>query len=347
MTKQLRVKMSVIIPTHGRVTLFKQTLQCLAAQTSSEFEIIITDDSSEEKDRNNIKAAIKQFKKKNIPVRYIFTRSNLLQALNTNQGLKEARGKYLRILHSDDLLAPQCIAKEISVFEANPDIDFFYHHAIQFSNDIKFSSAEQSVTKIDPRIWLNRYIFTRTVLPTCLAFRRELYKRVGGMDEKYKFLCDWQLFLDFLLDAYKNNKQTLHIEKCYVGWRVHQDSITSSLGLTHFTEHEDFIKKLKLTYQKNNILSPQQLQQNIKIAEAYRYKRILEDHIKYGNFPLPPNMPFQYKYAREMGEIRDRIKIILFPLTSILRWLKQPFAIGLIILKLAVKIGKVAFYKNS
>ena len=100
-------RLSVIVPTHGRVDLFEQTLATIEAQTWDEFELIVTDDSAMQTDQDAIEAAVEQYRNRTKrSARYVFTSPKLGQAANTNQGLHAASGQILRILHSDDLVRP-------------------------------------------------------------------------------------------------------------------------------------------------------------------------------------------------------------------------------------------------
>lgn len=273
------IKMSVVVPTHGRVNLFKETLQCLACQTSKEFEIIITDDSNLEEERNEIKEVISNFQNKDINIKYIFTEPNLYQAKNTNQGLKAASGKYIRILHSDDIIVNNCIEKEIEYFEKNEDIDIFYHHFTEFSDirDAVLNNKEANLEIINAKIWLEKTIFTNTIIPSCLLFRKSILEKVGGMYEDYKFLCDWKLFFDFLIVSYKENKRLGHIIGNFVYYRFSNDNITSSLIFNHFFEHKDFIERISKIYEEENIISKKSLLYNIYNATKYRFDRLKKD----------------------------------------------------------------------
>ena len=271
------IKMSVVVPIHGRVDLFKETLQCLECQTTKDFEIIITDDSNSEEERNQIKEAISNFKNKDINIKYIFTEPNLYQAKNTNQGLKSAVGKYIRILHSDDIIANNCIEKEIDFFEKNDDIDILYHNFIEFSNikDIIFKNKrETKIEFINSKLWLNESIFTNTIIPSCLCFKKTMLEKVGGMYEDYRFLCDWKLFFDFLITSYEENKMLGCISFGLVYYRVHNDNISNNLIFSHFFEHKDFIEKISKIYEEKNLLSNKKLLDNIYKATKYRFDRL-------------------------------------------------------------------------
>ncbi len=278
------IKLSVIVPTHGRVGLFKETLESLLSQTSKEFEVIVTDDSSSAAERTEIKDLVDDAKKKNLEIVYIFTEKNLRQAKNTNQGLKLAKGRYLRILHSDDLLSPVCIETEIDLFESNPNIDILFHAAMDFSE--KQFLAFSCTTYCDYRMYdtwslLSAFIFTNTIQPSCLCFRRSLYERCGGMDETYDFLCDWELFYRFLMDSAKNKKSLISVPSGYVAWRIHYESTSGKMFVTHFLEHERFCVKLKNDYLEKKFFDDEvYLKRNLLNALIYRNKRLLVDYFK-------------------------------------------------------------------
>lgn len=258
------IKMSVIVPTHGRVELFKETLKSLECQTTNDFEIIVTDDSNFEYERDEIKILIKNFKRKNINIKYVFTKANLYQAKNTNQGLKFANGKYIRILHSDDIIANNCIEEEIKLFEKYNDIDIFYSHKINFINteDIIFDNKYIKLNIISPKIWLQSTIFTNTIIPSCICFRKSLLNKVVGLYENYNFLCDWKLFFDLLIISYKEDKKIGCIQSQFIGWRVHNNNISSNLIFEHFLEHKDFIKNVQKIYKELNIINNKELLDN-------------------------------------------------------------------------------------
>ncbi|MEI0799675.1 glycosyltransferase family 2 protein, partial [Brachyspira intermedia] len=279
------IKMSVIVPVHGRVDLLKETLHSLEKQTSKDFEIIITDDSSIEEEIKEIMNIISNFERNDIDIKYLFTEPNLGQSKNTNQGLKEAKGKYIRILHSDDLLRKDCIEKEIELFEQNKDIDIITHYQLYFYNYILFDNVTPKINFFNIKEhWLNNLIFTQTIIPSCLSFRRELYDNVGGLYEKYDFLCDWRLFFDFIIYSYKkdNNKKLIQLDQGYVAWRLHNNNISSKLIFNHFYEHEDFMKYLFNIYKELNILDDKMLFNNLYDAILYRYNRLKND-IKINN----------------------------------------------------------------
>ena len=82
-------RLSVIVPTHGRVDLFEKTLASIETQTCEEFELIVTDDSAKPDDQRAIADAVEQYQNRTKrSAQYVFTAPRLGQAGNTNQGFK-------------------------------------------------------------------------------------------------------------------------------------------------------------------------------------------------------------------------------------------------------------------
>jgi glycosyltransferase involved in cell wall biosynthesis len=335
------LKMSIVIPVHGRVDLFEETIQYALNQSCDNYEIVVSDDSSLEKEREQIRDVIKKYDKKQI-VRYVFTKENLLQAPNTNQGLKAAKGEYVRILHSDDAISPNCIRREIELLECYPEIRVVYHDLLMFSDMIDFDEHSRKHRMKIKETWLNERIFTCTALPSAICLRKNLLTNIGVLDEKYQFLCDWDFFFRILINEYVANRNIIVIPHGYIGWRVHNDSTTGTMALTHFNEHLELTHRMVDVYDKLRILPEKELKAGVKLAEDYRYRRVLEDYNKYKNFKRP-RIPLKYifRYAHEynkyLGKAVKSFRRFIWPLIAFAKWITSPFAFVYNILKFVFK----------
>lgn len=325
-----QIKMSVIVPTHGRVDLFKETIKSLLEQTSKEFEVIVTDDSSLESERKEIKTIVEEAISNGLNARYIFTKPNLRQAKNTNQGFANSKGKYLRILHSDDVISNKCIEREIEAFENNPDIYLLNHSAIAFEDTINFKDDYSDIGEFDIyNCWLQRSIFTGCLLPSVVAIKREVYEQIGGMREDFDFLCDWDWCFRIFLNEYKqNHKSAMYLTGENVGWRNHENSTTSTMALKHFNEHITLIKEMKILYEKYNLLSSKDLKACLNNAEEYRYKRVISDYNKYKNFELP-YIPIKYRGSLLscVEKLKKHYRSFVEPINRFFKWFFEPFSI--------------------
>src|SRR5688572_20776132 len=145
--------LSVVVPTHGRTDLFLQTLESLARQTFNDFEIVVTDDSPTWDDRRAIQEATAAYLARTGRAgRYLFSQPRLGQARNTNQGLMAAEGRFVRILHSDDLLAPRALETEVGLLmDRRLNLEVLYHHVEAFSDTPMFD-RQPSLTLIQPSL---------------------------------------------------------------------------------------------------------------------------------------------------------------------------------------------------
>ncbi len=110
-------KISICIPTFNRADLLNQTLQSVASQTIKPFEVIVTDNCSSD----NTKSVAQWYQKKH-GFRFIQNNRNVGMIGNWNRAISLARGDYICLLHSDDLISPdwhQTWLETISKHEAD------------------------------------------------------------------------------------------------------------------------------------------------------------------------------------------------------------------------------------
>ncbi len=102
---------SIIIPTYNRSALLCEAIQSVLAQTCRDFEVIVVDDGSTD-DTRQVVAGFGP------PVRYVY-QDNRGRSAARNRGLREARGRYLLFLDSDDLLLPSSLEMLSACFDAH------------------------------------------------------------------------------------------------------------------------------------------------------------------------------------------------------------------------------------
>lgn len=94
---------SYVIPTFCRPDLLVKTIKSILKQKEVySYEIIIVDNSEDFTNNNPNKSAIERIDDKH--VRLYVNEKNLGQAGNWNRGIELARGKYVSLIHDDDLL---------------------------------------------------------------------------------------------------------------------------------------------------------------------------------------------------------------------------------------------------
>lgn len=283
-------KISIVIPYHGRLSLFKETLESLRKQSFKDFEVVISDDTN---DTENIKMLIDSYS--DLHIKYVKSSINLGAISNTLQGINNASNNFIHILHTDDILSPNCIQFEqelINKYLGNLFINHI-HHA--FENE--FYSNEHNEYKIEcPKTsWLKSKIFTDCTVPSAWCFNKKILKDINFTKGEFAFVYDWNFLFSVLVYLYKNELTFIEIPQGYVGWREHSDSESTKGILTCFTEWKRLALLMANELQECGILNKKEIKRVLKKSEKCRIKRIIKDYEKNKkNFKLPQDVLFKY-----------------------------------------------------
>lgn len=126
---------TVFMPVYNSEQYIKEALESILNQTYKNLEIVLVDDGSTDRSVEIIKSYHDD------RIRLVQNEKNMGIPYTRNVGLKEAKGKYLAIMDSDDIAMPNRIERQIDYLEKNPDIDAVGSYYIQFGD-----VAEKKVT---------------------------------------------------------------------------------------------------------------------------------------------------------------------------------------------------------
>lgn len=105
---------SIIMPSYNTSLFIAETIRSVIEQTYHNWELIIIDDCSDD----NTDAVVVEFLTDK-RIKYIKNRENTGAALSRNRALREAKGKWVAFLDSDDLWMPEKLQKQIAFMEKN------------------------------------------------------------------------------------------------------------------------------------------------------------------------------------------------------------------------------------
>ena len=114
------MKFSVIIPTFNRADVLRRTLNLLAVQTLSDFEVVIVDDGSEDETLR----LLTEFQRKGVLDLKFFTQKNAGAGAARNTAIPHTRGDILLFLGDDMLPQPTLLATHWNFHEKNPAENF-------------------------------------------------------------------------------------------------------------------------------------------------------------------------------------------------------------------------------
>ncbi len=125
---------SIIIPTYNRAHMLPQALQSVQDQTFPDWECIVVDDGS----TDNTKEILQQWIEKDNRFRYIY-QENAERSAARNNGIKNAKGKYICFLDSDDYYLKERLENLFSFINKNdnPIAMIFSGIAIEHNDKVK------------------------------------------------------------------------------------------------------------------------------------------------------------------------------------------------------------------
>lgn len=110
----MSIMVSVVIPFFNRTGWLKDAIESVRSQTLKDLEIILADDGSQES-----LGFLSEFY--DLPIRY-FRQNHAGASVARNRGIREAIGKYIAFLDSDDLFFPTKLEVQVAAMEANPGV---------------------------------------------------------------------------------------------------------------------------------------------------------------------------------------------------------------------------------
>ncbi|MDY2891293.1 MAG: glycosyltransferase family 2 protein [Succinivibrio sp.] len=124
---QVHPLVSIIVPVYNTEAYLRECLDSVYSQTFKDFEIICVNDGSPDNSIN----ILNEYKQKFTNFRY-FNQSNQGLSTTRNNGIKQALGKYILPLDSDDILEKNCVKRLVDALEtgvcdiATPEVVNFY-----------------------------------------------------------------------------------------------------------------------------------------------------------------------------------------------------------------------------
>jgi glycosyltransferase involved in cell wall biosynthesis len=189
---------SICIPAYKRIEYLQRLLQSIADQSHTDFEVIVTDDSPDETVRELCHEYQNKFS--------LFHYRNA-QALGTpenwNQAIRNAKGKWIKLMHDDDWFLDQNSLRTFADKVQNRPDSYFVFSAYR-----NVYSGKMAMTKdIFPKPILYKMLlknpailFSGNVIgpPSCVIYKQ---KEDIWFDRRLKWLVDIDFYIRYLSDT--------------------------------------------------------------------------------------------------------------------------------------------------
>ena len=237
---------TVYIPTYNRSGMLKGAVESVLAQSFEDFELIISDNASEDETQT----VVKSFNDPRIV--YLHNDQNIGFQKNWQRSPALSKGRYITILSDDDLMMPENLALKVEVLSKNERVGLVHSKFHLINGDgmiVKYNTnwahgPDRDCDAIERgREVLEKMLLTFNIInPSTVMFKRECYERLGGFSKKLRLTDDWEYWMH--IAAYYD---VAFLAKPLVKWRVHGGSLTSQfvMGDQKVTTATGFLEEIK------------------------------------------------------------------------------------------------------
>ena len=214
--KGIEPLVSIITPAYNAENFIVDTINSVLAQNYQNWEMIIIDDHSID---NTIKV-VKKFIEEEPRIRLIERSQNGGTAKTRNAGLREAKGRYIAFLDSDDQWLPWKLVKQVDYMESTKaPFTYTAYHRVQIFSDGSKKTKEVSVppTQNYKQLLRENKIGCLTVM-----INQEQTGPIQMVDMRSR--QDYALWLELTRRGF----QPIGIQEILATYRVRTDSLSSN-----------------------------------------------------------------------------------------------------------------------
>ena len=190
-------KFSIVIPAYNAAAFIGKTLECVAAQTFKDFEVVVVDDGSKDETAKVVEWFLKD---RGLAGRCV-RQANKRIAGARNTGIRESSAELIAFLDHDDLWLPNKLERSLDELAKHPEADLVCHN----ENIVK-DGRTIGVTNHGPAVpnMHERLIFVgNTLSPSCVTVKKSKLLAIDGFreDPQYNTVEDYDLWIRLALVA--------------------------------------------------------------------------------------------------------------------------------------------------
>ncbi|MBE5835576.1 MAG: glycosyltransferase family 2 protein [Butyrivibrio sp.] len=247
------VKVSICVPTYNNPEDVSRLLESIARQTYKDYEVCISDDSTDDK----IEKIIDSYKD-SMTVCYVHNKERLGHIFNWNAALKLGSGEYIKIMFSDDWFTfDDSLQKLVDMLDDNPDADLAFSSSRQVvlnaesASSLEHLSDKELTGSYDRKVSSEyidslkndyRYLFISNQIgaPSVTLYRRQ--KQLALFDPKSNWASDVFWYMEIL----SYNPKFVNSYEPLVSIGIHEEQYTESFGIRDERIYQDY----RYMYQK-------------------------------------------------------------------------------------------------
>jgi glycosyltransferase involved in cell wall biosynthesis len=264
---------SVVIPVYNHERFVGLAIDSVLSQTVRPREILCIDDGSTDSSARVVQAMAERH-----PTVRFWSRSNKGAHRTINEGIREARGRYLAILNSDDLYHPERLCRCLAVLEEDPGVTAVatgISFVDESDNAIRYPWYEETHAFYEEVGDLGLALVNGNFLMTTsnLVARRAVFDEIGGFDD-LRYAHDLDFFLRFLA----HGKRLTVLPEQLLTYRVHGSNTISEapqdMGLETAVVVAFFARRLA-SWQGESHHDLHYLSRLLEVTERHQWTRVV------------------------------------------------------------------------
>ncbi len=200
---------SVIVPNYNHARFLDRRLMSITQQSFNDFDVTILDDCSIDESRS----IIERFAQ-GTSIRTLYNASNSGNPFKQwNKGIRASQGKYIWIAESDDFCDDDLLNVLVQTLDSDSSVGVAYCQSWRVNEQgVIIGSMLDWTDELSPTRWsidfvnqgsdeCKNFLCWKNTIPNASAvlFRREVYERIGGVDENFRLCGDWMFWVQALL----------------------------------------------------------------------------------------------------------------------------------------------------
>jgi glycosyltransferase involved in cell wall biosynthesis len=188
---------SVVLVTYNRASLLDSTIASVLRQTMRDFELLIADDASPD----GTQEVCERWAEADRRIRYRRRAQNLGMPRNLNAAILASSGKYLAILHDDDVYSPHLLEKWKACLDEYPNAAFVFnaYRALDVQGGTRriYREALPRCSRgslLLENVFFRRWRFDAPVWGTVMI-RRSAFDHAGSFDERFGYWADVDMWM--------------------------------------------------------------------------------------------------------------------------------------------------------
>lgn len=206
-------RVSIVTPSYNQAQYLEDTIRSVLEQGYPNLEYIIVDGGSTD-------GSVDIIRKYEHKLAWWVSEKDEGQGDAIRKGFSHASGEVIAWINSDDYYLPGAVLQAASVLKSHPDVGLVYGDVVSLNG----KGQPINVQRL-PDYSLQDLMSFHIIGQPSVFMRRAVYEKVGGIDPRFHYLLDHQLWLKMAAEA-----KIYHLPALWSAARYHADAKNVALA---------------------------------------------------------------------------------------------------------------------